>query len=137
MVVINNETLDLIKQDIDRGNTVFIGGTITQYIESKNPYENLTLALRSIKEDLKEILSQYPEVFIAGQLHYSLLKEVIEELGWKIDNYSFDFNGWDHDAWFDVLVKDKGIGYHVFCSWADPRVSFEKFIINETESNNC
>lgn len=137
MVVINNETLDLIKQDIDRGNTVFIGGTIAQYIESKNPYENLTLALKSIKEDLKEILSQYPEVFIAGQLHYSLLKEVIEELGWKIDNYSFDFNGWDHDAWFDVLVKDKGIGYHVFCSWADPRVSFEKFIINETESNNC
>lgn len=137
MVVINNETLDLIKQDIDRGNTVFIGGTIAQYIESKNPYENLTLALKSIKEDLKEILSHYPEVFIAGQLHYSLLEEVIEGLGWEIDNDSFDFNGWEHDTWFDVLVKDKGIGYHVFCSRVDPRVTFDKFTINETESNNC
>lgn len=137
MIVVNNETLDLIKQDIDLGNTVFAGSTIAQYIESKNPHENLTLALRSIKEDLKEILSHYPDTFIAGQLHYSLLKEVIEELGWEIDKYSFDFNGWDHDAWFDVFTEDREIGYHVFCSWADPRVSFDKFIVNETESDNC
>lgn len=137
MIVVNNETLDLIKQDIDRDNMVFAGSTIAQYIESKNPHENLTLALRSIKEDLKEILSHYPEVFVAGQLHYSLLEEVIEGLGWEIDNDSFDFNGWEHDTWFDVLVKDKGIGYHVFCSRVDPRVSFNKFIVNETESDNC
>lgn len=130
MIVVNNETLDLIKQDIDLGNIVFAGSTIAQYIESKNPHENLTLALRSIKEDLKEILSQYPEAFILGQVHYSLLEEVIEELGWEIDNNSFDSNGWEHDTWFDVLVKDKGIGYHVFCSWADPRTSFEKFTID-------
>ena len=137
MVVVNNETLDLIKQDIDRGNIVFAGSTIAQYIESKNPHENLTLALRSIKEDLKEILSQYPDEFIAGQLHYSLLEEVMKELGWEEDDNSFYHNGWEHDTWFDVLIKDKGIGYHVFCSWADPRVSFNKFIINETESDNC
>lgn len=137
MIVINNETLDSIKQDIDRGHIVFIGSTIAQYIESKNPHENLTLALRSIKEDLKEILSHYPDTFIAGQLHYSLLEEVIEELEWEIDKGSFDFNGWDHDAWFDVFTEDREIGYHVFCSWADPRVSFNKFTINETESDNC
>lgn len=137
MIVIDNETLNLIKQDIDLGNTVFVGGTIAQYIESKNPYENLTLALRSVREDLKEILSQYPDEFILGQVHYSLLEEAIEGLGWEMDEGSFDFNGWEHDTWFDVLVKDRGIGYHVFCSWADPRISFKKFIINEEESDNC
>lgn len=137
MVVLNDETLDLIKQDIDLGNTALVGNTIAQYIESKNLHENLTLALRSIKEDLKEILSYYPDEFITGRLHYSLLEEVMKELGWKIDNNSFCYNGWEHDTWFDVLIKDKGIGYHIFCSWADPRVSFSKFKINETESNNC
>lgn len=135
MIVIDNETLNLIKQDIDLGNTVFIRGTIAQYIESKNPYKNLTLALRSVREDLKEILSHYPDEFILGQVHYSLLKEAIEGLEWEIDKGSF--NRWEHDTWFDVLVKYRGIGYHVFCSWLDPRISFKKFIINEKKSNNC
>lgn len=75
MIVIDNETLNLIKQDIDLDNAVFVGGTIAQYIESKNPYENLTLALRSVREDLEEILSQYPDEFILGQVHYSYWKK--------------------------------------------------------------
>lgn len=137
MVVLNNEILKQIDELGKAAQTSMIGDLVINYIGSKNPHENLTLALRSIKEDLKEILSHYPDTFIAGQLHYSLLKEVIEELGWEIDKYSFDFNGWDHDAWFDVFTEDREIGYHVFCSWADPRVSFNKFIVNETESDNC
>lgn len=137
MIVLNDETLDLIKQDIDLGKVSSAGFLVAECVKNKNPHENLTLALRSIKEDLKEILSYYPDEFIAGQLHYSLLEEVMKELGWEIDNNSFCYNGWEHDTWFDVLIKDKGIGYHIFCSWADPRVSFSKFKINETESDNC
>lgn len=84
MVVIDNETEKLIKQDVDRGNIVFAGSTITQYIESKNPYENLTLALRSIKEDLKKILSMYPGYFYLGQVSFSAVEEVLNDLGWRI-----------------------------------------------------
>lgn len=137
MVVLNNEILKQIDELGRADQTSMIGDLVINYIGSKNPCENLTLALRSVKEDLKEILSQYPDEFIAGQLHYSLIERVIKELGWEIDDDSYDFNGWDHDTWFDVLIRDRGIGYHVFCSWADPRVTFNKFKINENESNNC
>lgn len=138
MVVINNEAIKEIAYQIEsEGNPSSAGEYIYDYINNKNPHENLTLALRSIKEDLKEILSHYPDTFILGQVHYSILEEVIEKLGWEIDKDSFDFNGWEHDTSFDVLIKDKGIGYHVFCSWADPRILFKKFIISDEKSNNC
>lgn len=84
MVVIDNETEKLIKHDIDLGNIVFAGNTIAQYIESKNPHENLTLALRSIKEDLKKILSMYPGYFYLGQVSFSAVEEVLNDLGWRI-----------------------------------------------------
>ena len=83
MIVLNDETEKLIKQDIDLGNIVFAGNTIAQYIESKNPHENLTLALKSIKEDLKEILSNNPDYFNFGQVSLNLTLEVLNELGWE------------------------------------------------------
>lgn len=94
MIVLNDETEKLIKQDIDLGNIVFAGNTIAQYIESKNPHENLTLALKSIKEDLKEILSNNPDYFNFGQVSLNLTLEVLDELGWK------SFEGSNNDKHF-------------------------------------
>lgn len=137
MIVVNNETIELIKQDIDLGNTVFAGSTIAQYIESKNPHENLTLALRSIKEDLKEILSHYPESFYFGQIHFSLLHEVFTEIGWKVDFTSMELNGWENDVTMIVEIPDKDFYYSLDCSWYNPFICLEKVYKNETESNNC
>lgn len=131
MVVINNETLDLIKQDIDRDNIVFAGSTIAQYIESKNPYENLTLALRSVKEDLKEILSQYPESFYFGQVHFSLLHEVIKELGWKPDFDHIEVNGWQYDVFMLIKIPNKDFYYKLNCSWFYSGNYLEKIYFKE------
>lgn len=57
MVVLNNEILKQIDELGRADQTSMIGDLVINYIGSKNPCENLTLALRSVKEDLKEILS--------------------------------------------------------------------------------
>lgn len=137
MIVVNNETLDLIKQDIDRDNIVFAGSTIAQYIKSKNPHENLTLALRSIKEDLKEILSHYPESFYFGQIHFSLLYEVFKEMGWTVDFTSMNRSGWENNVTMIVKVPDKNFYYNLDCSWYNSFSHLEKVYKNETKSNNC
>lgn len=131
MVVLDNETVDLIKQDIDLGNIVFAGSTIAEYIQSKNPHENLTLALRSIKEDLKEILVQYPESFYFGQIHFSLLHEVIKELGWKIDFDNIEFNGWQYDVFVPIEVSNKEFYYELSCGWYCPGSYLEKRYIKK------
>lgn len=107
MIVLNDETEKLIKQDMDRGNIVFAGSTIAQYIESKNPHENLTLALKSIKEDLKEILSHYPDEFIAGQIHYNLIHEVLYSLGWVTYSYYYDSVSLNKNYKIKVIVPGK------------------------------
>lgn len=138
MIVVNNETLDLIKQDIDRDNMVFAGSTIAEYIKSKNPHENLTLALRSIKEDLKEILSQYPDEFIAGQIHYNLIHEVLYELGWTVYEYYFDSTSLDSNFKVKVMILGEDFGYYIHYSSIKPMVKFSKFSVkNEEESDNC
>lgn len=138
MVVLNNETVNLIKQDIDLGNIVFAGNTIAEYIQSKNPHENITLALRSIKEDLKEILSQYPDEFIAGQIHYNLIHEVLHELGWPVHEYYFDSISLDDDFRVKVIVPREDFGYYIYYSGIKPMVKFSKFNVeNEEKSNNC
>lgn len=138
MIVVNNETLDLIKQDVDRDDMVFAGSTIAEYIKSKNPYDNLTFALRSIKEDLKEILSQYPDEFIAGQIHYNLIHEVLHELGWSVHEYYFDSISLDDDFRVKVIVPREDFGYYIYYSGIKPMVKFSKFNVgNEEKSNNC
>lgn len=98
------------------------------------PYcDNLTFSIRATRESLKAILSKYPDTFICGQIHYSILEEVFEELGWKINDYSFEHNGWQYDTWFDVLIPGKSIGYHVSCSFAYPEIGMEKFILDEDD----
>lgn len=93
MVVLNNEAIKEIIYQIEfEGNPSNAGEYIYDYINNKNPYENLTFAQRSIKEDLKEILSYYPDIFILNQIHYSVLEEIIEKLGWEINKNSFKFN---------------------------------------------
>lgn len=133
MIVVNNETLDLIKQDIDRDNMVFVGSTIAQYIESKNPHENLTLALRSIKEDLKEILSHYPEDFYFGQIHFSILNEVFKELGWQVVYDTIVTVGVDYKVVIDIPNKD--FYYQLSCSWYNPKNYLRKCY--EVKGNNC
>lgn len=138
MIVVNNETVDLIKQDIDLGNIVFAGSTIAEYIESKNPHENLTLALKSIKEDLKEILSQYPDEFIAGQIHYNLIHEVLYSLGWVTYSYYYDSVSLNKNYKIKVIVPGKDFGYYIYYSGIKPMVTFSKFSVeNEEESDNC
>lgn len=135
MIVVNNETIELIKQDIDLGNTVFAGSTIAQYIESKNPHENLTLALRSIKEDLKEILSQYPESFYFGQIHFSLLHEVFTEIGWEVDFTSIELNDWGNNVTMIVKIPNKDFYYQLSCSWYNPKSYLRKCY--EAKGDNC
>lgn len=137
MIVVNNETLDLIKQDIDRDNMVFAGSTIAQYIESKNPHENITLALRSIKEDLKEILSHYPESFYFGQIHFNLLHEVFKEMHWNADTTNVELNGCENNATTIVEVPNKDFYYRLDYSWYNPFTRLEKIYKDEKESNNC
>lgn len=130
MVVLNNEAIkEIIYQIESEGNPSNAGEYIYDYINNKNPYENLTFAQRNIKEDLKEILSYYPDIFILNQIHYSVLEEIIEELGWEINKNSFKFNRFK--IWFDVLIKNKNIGYHVLYNCVNPEISFEKFSINK------
>lgn len=130
MVVLNNEAIkEIIYQLESEGNLSNAGEYIYDYINNKNPYENLTFAQRSIKEDLKEILSYYPDIFILNQIHYSVLEEIIEKLGWEINKNSFKFNRFK--IWFDVLIKNKNIGYHVLYNCVNPEISFEKFSINK------
>lgn len=126
MVVLNNETVNLIKQDIDLGNIVFAGSTIAQYIESKNPHENITLALKSIKEDLKEILSQYPESFYFGQIHFSILYEVFNELGWQVDFDAIKTSNLDYEVTVDI--PNRKFYYELNCSWFRPGSYLEKNI---------
>lgn len=145
MIVVNNETIELIKQDIDLGNTVFAGSTIAQYIESKNPHENLTLALRSIKEDLKEILLHYPDMFIAGQIHYSMLEEVLRDLNWII--LSSEYNSQDCSIALTVETDKPDITYAIFIGLKRPFLIVNRIHEiedrninipdNETEGNNC
>lgn len=137
MIVLSNEIIAQIKEDIDLDNIVFAGSTIAQYIESKNPHENLTLALRSIKEDLKKILSHYPESFYFGQIHFSLLYEVFKEIGWIVDFTSMTKSGWENNVTIRIEVPDKDFYYSLYCSWYNPFNRLEKVYKNEAKSNNC
>ena len=134
MIVINNETLELINDNINGCNVAAVTGKIiTDYIKSKNPHENITLALRSIKEDLKEILSHYPEIAYFGQIHFDLLSEVIEKLGWKICKFSYGVV----DITMKVTIPNKNFGYYIISSGVEPFTEIRKFKNGEEESDNC
>lgn len=134
MVVINNEAIKEIAYQIEsEGNPSSVGEYIYDYINNKNPHENLTLALRSIKEDLKEILSHYPEDFYFGQVHFSILNEVFKELGWKVDYDNIVIIGLDYKVIIDIPNKE--FYYQLSCSWYNPKNHLRKCY--ETKSNNC
>lgn len=138
MVVIDNETLGLIDQNIHGCNVASVTGKIvTDYIKSKNSHDNLTLALRSVKEDLKEILSHYPETFYFGQVHFNLLYEVFNEMGWEVDLASMDSTGWEYNVFMIVNIPGKDFYYHLNCGWFNPFNHLEKIYKNEAKSNNC
>lgn len=138
MIVINDETLNLINNNIKGVNVAATTGKIiADYIKGSNPYDNITLALRSIKEDLIEILSHYPESFYFGQVHFNLLHEVFKEMNWVADFTSLELNGWENDATMIVEVPDKDFYYRLDCSWYNPFTRLEKVYKDETEGNNC
>lgn len=124
MIVLNDETEKLIKQDVDRGNIVFAGSIIAQYIENKNSHENLTLALRSIKEDLKEILSHYPEDFYFGQVHFSLLNDVFIEMGWNVKYNTMKTLGCDYEV--TITIPNKDFYYKLLGNWFYSKSSLKK-----------
>lgn len=132
MVVINNEAIKEIAYQIEsEGNPANAGEYIYDYINNKNPHENLTFALRSIKEDLKEILSHYPESFYFGQVHFNLLYEVFKELEWNIDFSNIDVNGWQYDVFVPIEVPNKEFYYELSCSWYNPYNYLEKRYIKK------
>lgn len=133
MIVLNNETLKQIDELGKAAQTPMIGDLVINYIGSKNPHENITLALRSIKEDLKEILSHYPEDFYFGQIHFSILDEVFKELGWKVVYDTILTIGVDYEVSIDVPNKD--FCYQLSCSWYNPKNHLRKCY--ETKGNNC
>lgn len=133
MIVLNNETLKQIDELGKADQTPMIGDLVINYIGSKNPHENVTLALKSIKEDLKEILSHYPEDFYFGQIHFSILNEVFKELGWKVVYDTILTIGVDFEVTIDVPNKD--FYYQLSCSWYDPKNHLRKCY--EAKGNNC
>lgn len=124
MIVLNNETLKQIDELGKIAQTPMIGDLVINYIGSKNPHENLTLALRSIKEDLKEILSHYLEDFYFGQVHFSILDEVFKELGWKVVYGTIVTIGVDYVVAINVPNKD--FYYQLSCSWYNPKNHLRK-----------
>lgn len=133
MVVLNNECLKQIDELGKAAQTSMIGDLVINYIGRKNPHENITLALRSIKEDLKEILSQYPEDFYFGQIHFSILNEVFKELGWQVVYDTIVTIGVDYIVAIDIPNKD--FYYQLSCSWYNPKNHLRKCY--EAKGNNC
>lgn len=137
MVVLNNEILKQIDELGKADQTSMIGDLVINYIGSKNSCENLTLALESIKEDLKELLSYYPEIAYFGQIHFNLLSGVIKELGWIIHEFYYDTVSMNGNIRIKVIVPYKDFGYYIYCSKVKPFTEIRKFKLNEKKSNNC
>lgn len=134
MITLSTEAIANIRNIVEKEGKFYDAGKyIYNYINTVPYCDNLTFSIRATKESLKAILSKYPDTFICGQIHYSILEEVFEELKWKVDKNSFDYNGWQHDTWFDVLIPDEGIRYHVSCSFADPKIEMEKFTLDKDD----
>ena len=134
MITLSAEAIADIRDIIEKEGKFYDAGKyIYNYIYTVPYCDNLTFSIRATKESLKAILSKYPDTFSCGQIHYSILEEVFEELKWRVDDYSFDHNGWQYDTWFDVLIPDEGIGYHVSCSFVYPEIGMEKFILSEDD----
>lgn len=134
MVVINNEAIKEITLQIEsERNLDSAGGYIYEYIRNKNTYDNLSFALKSIKEDLKEILSYYPEDFYFGQIHFSILNEVFKELGWQVVYDTIVTVGVDYKVVIDIPNKD--FYYQLSCSWYNPKNHLRKCY--EAKGNNC
>lgn len=137
MVVLNNETIDLIKKDIDNGKVSSAGCNVAKYIKDKNPQKNIIFALRSIKEDLKELLSTYPENLVLDQIHFSIIYEVVKDLGWEMDLDNLEVYGWGSDYFIPVEVPNENFYYTISYECCYPESHITKVYINETTSDNC
>lgn len=134
MITLSTEAIANIRNIVEKEGKFYDAGKyIYNYINTVPYCDNLTFSIRATKESLKAILSKYPDTFICGQIHYSILEEVFEELKWKVDKDSFDHNGWQYDTWFDVIIPDKSIGYRISCSFADPKIEMEKFTLDKDD----
>lgn len=134
MITLSAEAIADIRNIVEKeGKFYDTGKYIYNYIYTVPYCDNLTFSIRATKESLKAILSKYPDTFNCGQIHYSILEEVFEELKWKVDGNSFGHNGWQHYIWFDVLIPDEGIGYHVFCGFVYPEIEMVKFALSEDD----
>lgn len=89
MITLSAEAIEDIRDIIEKEGKFYDAGKyIYNYICTVPYCDNLTFSIRATRESLKAILSKYPDTFICGQIHYSILEEVFEELGWKINDYS-------------------------------------------------
>lgn len=83
MIVLSNEIIKEFANNMDYGKVIDAGECIYDYIKSKNPYDNITLALKSIKKDLEDVLIKHPNYFSFGQISLNLTLEVLNELEWE------------------------------------------------------
>ncbi len=82
--------------------------------------------LNAIKEGIKNSLLQFPDTIEFQHIHFSVLEEVLEDMGWELDWDSYDDNGWQHDFWIEVFVPDKKFYYLISGSWYYSETTFDK-----------
>lgn len=69
-----------------------------------------------------------PEEFSAGCISFTLVKEVLEKLGWT-DTEDLETNGWDIDYWVTFIKEGKNFDYIVSGSlyYGNINIRKEKF----------
>ena len=95
-------------------------------LERFNTIDKLTPAIRRIKNEVRKSLKLLPEFTSFGHIHFEIFKEILEELGFEMDDGDWDFNGWEHDAWVKFHNHEKKVTYLVYSSWYASRVTLTK-----------
>lgn len=95
-------------------------------LERFNTIDKLTPAIHRIKNEVRKSLKLLPEFVSLGCIHFEIFKEILEELGFEMDDSDWDFNGWEHDAWVKFHNHEKKVTYLVYSSWYASRVTLTK-----------
>lgn len=95
-------------------------------LEKFNTIDKLTPAIRRIKNEVRKALKLLPIFASFGCIHFEIFKEILEELGFEMDNSDWEFNGWEHDTWVKFHNHEKKVTYLVYSSWYDSRVTLTK-----------
>ena len=67
-------------------------------LERFNTIDKLTPAIRRIKNEVQKSLKLLPEFASFGCIHFEIFKEILEKLGFEMNDVTVAFNGWEHDV---------------------------------------